>query len=164
MTKVFRYFFHYAFEYESDLFVFQNFFNHDCDFQRFKIRLQCLEREIDLIDRNKKALYFLLSIFDVDQQAKKIVSIIAIFIESSKFSLESDVSCDCCFLIFHFLLRCLFKSFFFDRCRFRNRRCINFWVILFDDERLVIVINFEVNWAFETFRIECIRFVFYRKE
>ena len=52
MTKIIEYLFHYAFKYEFDLFVFQNFLNYDRDFQRFKIRLQCFKREIDLINRN----------------------------------------------------------------------------------------------------------------
>ena len=71
MFENFRYFFHYAFKNRLDLFVFQNLFDHDDDFQRFRIRSQCFEREIDLIDRNEKTLYFLFSIFDVDQQAKE---------------------------------------------------------------------------------------------
>ena len=71
MFEIFRYLFHYAFKNRFVLFVFQNLFDYDDDFQQFKIRSQCFEREIDLIDRNEKALYFLFSIFDVDQQTNK---------------------------------------------------------------------------------------------
>ena len=49
---------------------------------------------------------------------KKIASIIAIFIESSEFNLENEENFDCCFLIFHLLLRCLFKSLFLTNVAF----------------------------------------------
>ena len=40
---------------------------------------------------------------------KKIASIIAIFIKSFEFSFENKTNSNCCFLIFHLLLRCFFK-------------------------------------------------------
>ena len=43
---------------------------------------------------------------------KNVASIIVIFIESFEFSSEEKANSNCCFLIFHLLLRCFFKSRF----------------------------------------------------
>ena len=156
MFEILRYLLHYMFKNRFDLFVFQNLFDHDDDLQRFRIRSQCFEREVDLIDRNEKALYFLFSIFDVDQQVKEdcinyrdIHRIIRIqFWEWRELRLL--------FLDFSSFVALSLQISFLDECRFRDRRDIDFWMIWFDNERLVIVIDFWMNWAFETFWIECI--------
>ena len=68
-------------------------------------------KSIWLIVMKKHYIFCFRFLTSINKQ-KKIASIIAIFIESSEFNFESEKSFDCCFLIFHLLLRCFFKFLF----------------------------------------------------
>ena len=68
-------------------------------------------KSIWLIVMKKHCIFCFRFLTSINKQ-KKITSIIAIFIESFEFNFENEKNFDCCFLIFHFLLRCLFKFLF----------------------------------------------------
>ena len=68
-------------------------------------------KSIWLIVIKKHYIFCFRFLISINKQ-KKIASIIAIFIESSEFSFENEENSDCFFLIFHLLLRCLFKFLF----------------------------------------------------
>ena len=65
-------------------------------------------KSIWLIIMKKYCIFCFRCLTSINKQ-KKIASIIAIFIELFEFNFEDKASSNCCFWIFHLLLRCFFK-------------------------------------------------------